>query len=111
MGVKERAGKPMQLAGLAGVNVTVPPIELEPATSTMEISYEQVSRPESAFLAYQLQVNSARGVPAPTLSLMAAEQDIDEVNAHVPHLHNRRPGSQRDHQSSSGSTEVGREQT
>lgn len=40
---------------------------------------------------------------------MAAEQDVDKVDAHVPHLHHRRPGSKCGHPISPGSTEVGRE--
>jgi hypothetical protein len=80
------------------------------ATPPMEISYETISCLQSVFLAHPLQVYSARRVPAPTLSVMAAEQDVDKVDAHVPHLHHRRPGSQRGHSISSGSTKVGREQ-
>ena len=63
------------------------------------------------FLAHWPQVYSARRVPAPAFSVMAAEQDVDKVDAHVSHFHHRRPGSQRDHPISTGSAEVGPEPT
>jgi len=56
-------------------------------------------------------VYSARRVPASTLALMAAEQDVDQVNAHVPNFHHRRPGSKCSYPSSPWPTKMGREQT